>query len=206
MLSSDFGDLSKHQTSLLSQNQKVTLRIMNRMKIITALFLAIFLAILPQVFHAAPAPEPNISVVGYFASDKVQRGRNVRVAMVIDIPSGYHINSNRPLESYLIATQLKVEAPRGVRVGAVSYPRPLLREFKFSEKKLSVYEGQVRLRFTVTVPANYSGDSIELKASVRLQSCNDEVCFPPKTNSRNLRIEVVGATDRVKPTNGWAFR
>ena len=173
--------------------------------VLVVLALGAFLAA-PLSFRAAPAPEPNISVVGYFASDKAQRGRVVQTSIVIDIPSGYHINSNRPLESYLIATQLKVDAPSGVRIGPISYPAPLLRSFKFSQKKLSVYEGQARVRFGVTVPANYSGNSLELKARLRLQSCNDEVCFPPKTYDRDMRISVVNATDRVQRVNGWAFR
>ena len=155
---------------------------------------------------AAPAPEPNISVVGYFATDKAQRGKPLRVAIVIDVPSGYHINSNRPLESYLIGTSLKVDLDNGLRAGAVIYPRPLLRTFKFSKKQLSVYEGQARLKFNVTVPANYSGNSANIKARVKLQSCNDEVCFPPKNYDVDLKIEVVGTNDRVRATNGWAFR
>jgi DsbC/DsbD-like thiol-disulfide interchange protein len=178
-------------------------------KILSFVLISLTLAasfILPGTFQAAPAPEPNISVVGYFGTDKAQRGRTIQTAIVIDIPSGYHINSNRPLESYLIATQLKVDAPNGVRVGPISYPRPLLQSFKFSKKKLSVYEKQTRLKFTLTVPANYSGGSIELKTNVRLQSCNDEVCFPPKTYNQNMRIKVVGADDRVQRVNGWAFR
>jgi DsbC/DsbD-like thiol-disulfide interchange protein len=162
--------------------------------------------ILPGTFQAAPAPEPNISVVGYFGTDKAQRGRPLQAAIVIDVPSGYHINSSKPLETYLIATSLKVEAPNGVRAGLVSYPRPLLKSFKFSQKKLSVYEGQARLKFALTVPANYSGGAIDLKTKVRLQSCNDEVCFPPKTYDQNMRISVVNATDRVQRVNGWAFR
>ena len=162
--------------------------------------------IMARGFRAAPSPEPNISVVGYFGTDKAQRGRALQTSIVIDIPSGYHINSSRPLESYLIATQLKVDAPNGVRVGPISYPAPLLRSFKFSQKKLSVYEGQARVRFSVTVPANYSSDSLELKAHLRLQSCNDEVCFPPKTYDKHLKIDVVGANERVKSTNSWAFR
>jgi DsbC/DsbD-like thiol-disulfide interchange protein len=179
---------------------------MKRSILIAAIFTLGFLSMLSATSKTAPAPEPNISVVGYFNADKVQKGRTVRVAMVIDIPSGYHINSNRPLESYLIATQLKVEAPSGIRVGPTSYPRPLLRSFKFSKKQLSVYERQTIVRFTITVPANYSGGSIDLKANLRLQSCNDEVCFPPKTYIQNMRIGVVAAADRVKATNGWAFR
>jgi DsbC/DsbD-like thiol-disulfide interchange protein len=181
---------------------------MNR-KILSLVIIILALAAwltLPHTFQAAPAPEPNISVVGYFGSDKAQRGRAVQGSIVIDVPSGYHINSSKPLETYLIATSLKVDAPNGVRVGPISYPRALLKSFKFSQKKLSVYEGQARVLFSVTLPANYSGGSLELKARVRLQSCNDEVCFPPKTYDKEMRIDVVDATDRVKPTNGWAFR
>jgi DsbC/DsbD-like thiol-disulfide interchange protein len=181
---------------------------MNR-KILSLLIVTVTLAaslILPGTFQAAPAPEPNISVVGYFGTDKAQRGRPLQTAIVIDVPSGYHINSSKPLETYLIATSLKVDAPGGVRVGPVSYPRPMLKSFKFSQKKLSVYEGQARLKFTLTIPANYSGGAVDLKTRVRLQSCNDEVCFPPKSYEQNMRINVVNATDRVARVNGWAFR
>jgi DsbC/DsbD-like thiol-disulfide interchange protein len=155
---------------------------------------------------AAPTPEPNISVVGYFATDKAQRGRPVRVAIVIDVPSGYHINSNRPLESYLIATSVKVEPENGLRAGVVTYPRPIMRTFIFSCQQLSVYEGQARLKFNVPIPANYSDGSAKIKARVRLQSCNDEVCFPPKNYDLDLKIDVVGTTERVRATNGWAFK
>lgn len=178
------------------------------MKAVIALLFAATLVV-AHPLHAtspAPAPEPNISVVGYFSQDKAQRGRPVRVSLVLDIPGGYHINSNRPLETYLIATSVKVEPDNGLRAGAVSYPRPLLKTFKFSKKQLSVYEGQVRLKFNVTVPANYADGSAKVKARVRLQSCNDEVCFPPKNHDVNLKIDVVGASDSVKRINGWAFR
>ena len=173
------------------------------MKPITRILLTITIALFVQA--VASAQSPNIGVNGYFANDKAQKGRIGQAAIVIDIPSGYHINSSRPLESFLIPTSLKVEAPSGVRVGAVMYPRAVLRKFKFSQKQLSVYENKVILRFNVTVPANYSGGSIDLTAHLRLQSCNDEVCFPPKNFDQNMRIDVTGANDRVKRVNGWVF-
>lgn len=179
-----------------------------RTKLISLTFMIAVLGVLssvPASFHAALAPEPNIGVGGYFAADRAQRGRTVRAAIVIDIPSGYHINSNRPLETYLIATTLKVEAPGGVRVGPISYPRAKLRTFKFSKKQLSVYEGKTILRFNVTVPANYSGGPVELKARLRAQACNDEVCFPPKNHDKHMKISVVGPNDRVSRANGWVF-
>jgi len=173
------------------------------MKSISRIFLTITVALFVQA--VASAQSPNIGVNGYFANDKAQKGRIVQAAIVIDIPSGYHINSNRPLESFLIPTSLKVEAPGGVRVGVVMYPRAALRKFKFSQKQLSVYENKVILRFSVTVPANYSSGSVDLKGHLRLQSCNDEVCFPPKNFDQNMQIDVTGASDRVKRVNGWVF-
>jgi DsbC/DsbD-like thiol-disulfide interchange protein len=175
-------------------------------KLIWTTLLICAVVVWTPISAATPAPEPNISVVGYFSTDKAQRGRPTRVSVVIDIPRGYHIHSNRPLETYLIATAVKVEPEKGLRAGAVSYPRPLLKAFKFSKKQLSVYEGQVRLKFNVTVPANYADGSAKVKARVRLQSCDDEVCFAPKNYDVNLKIDVVGANEAVKRINGWAFR
>ena len=168
----------------------------------------LFVAALIVVAHsalAAPTPDPNIGVKGYFAADKVQRGRVVQAAIVIDIPSGYHINSSRPLENYLIATQLKVEASSGARVGPTVYPRAALRKFKFSQKQLSVYEGRAIIRFSITVPTSYSGGDVDVKAHLRLQSCNDEACFPPKNYNEEMRISVAGPNERVQRQNGWVF-
>jgi hypothetical protein len=153
----------------------------------------------------SPQSAPNIGVNGYASTDKVQRGRIVQVAVVMDIPHGYHVNSNRPLESFLKATQLKVEAPGGVRTGQVAYPRALLRKFSFSNDKLSVYEGRAVLRFNVTVPANFGSGSLELKAKLNYQSCSDALCFPPQSREVKLQIPVVGATESVKRINSEYF-
>src|SRR5437660_936307 len=153
----------------------------------------------------APAPEPNIGVNGYFASNRAQRGRIIQAAVVMEIPSGYHVNANRPLNKYSIPTSLKVDASGGVRVGPVMYPHAIVRKLKATNNEpLAVYEGRAILRFNVTVPANYQG-SVSLNLHLRFQSCNDEVCFPPKTQEMNMGIDVVGPNDRVQRTNGWVF-
>ncbi len=108
----------------------------------------------------------------------------------MDIPSGYHVNSNHPLEKFLIATQLRIEAPKGLRVGPILYPRPVLRSLRFSKNKVSVFEGRTTIRFTVTVPANFAANSGELKARLRYQSCNDDLCFPPQTREVSLWLKV----------------
>ncbi|HUQ32510.1 MAG TPA: protein-disulfide reductase DsbD N-terminal domain-containing protein [Pyrinomonadaceae bacterium] len=174
------------------------------------ILLAIMMLALPASFQAAtaaasPAAQANIGINGFFSSDKAQLGRTLQAAVVLDIPSGFHINSNRPLAKFLIPTSLKIEAPGGIRVGAVSYPRAVIRSFSFSPDKLSVYEGRAVLRFNVTVPNNFQTGVTELRVRVKYQSCNDEACFPPTTRTISMPIAVVGANESSKRINGKIF-
>ena len=162
------------------------------MRFIIKLALATALLLVPANFLAAAVPQsaPNVPVNGSFASNKIRRGRTVQGTVVMDIPSGYHANSNRPLERFLIATQLQIETPKGVRVGPILYPRPLLRSLKFSKNKVSVFEGRTTIRFSVTVPRDFKGNSAELKARLKFQACNDDTCFPPQTREVKMWLGV----------------
>jgi len=180
----------------------------NRKQLLRAtLIMSVLLLALPFSFQAEPLSivQPNISANGFFSTDKAQQGRTIQAAVVLDIPSGFHINSNRPLAKFLIATSLKIEAPGGIRVGPISYPRAQLRNFSFSQDKLSVYEGRVVLRFSVTIPANFATGVTPLRARLRYQSCNDEACFPPVSRTVEMPIAIVGANESAKRINGNIF-
>jgi thiol:disulfide interchange protein DsbD len=153
---------------------------------------------------ASPNAQSNIGVNGFFAADKAQRGRSVQAAVVLDIPHGFHVNSNRAAK-FSIPTVVKIDAPKGLRVGAVAYPRAVVRRLGFSKEPLSLYEGRAVMRFNIVVPANYQTGLTELRAKVTYQSCNDEVCFPPTTREVKLGINVVGANESVKRINGQYF-
>jgi len=154
----------------------------------------------------ADPPDPNIVVAGFFSADKAQRGRVVQAAVVLDIPGGYHVNSNRPMSKYAIATVLKVEGPGGVKISPVSYPRARVRRLKASNNEpLALFEGRAVMRFTVTLPSNFQPGMTELRATIRYQSCNDDTCFAPQTRHISMPIGVVGPTDSVKRINGNIF-
>jgi len=89
-----------------------------------------------------------------------------------------------------VATKLDVETPSGMTAGPISYPRPLMRNLKFSKAAVAVYEGKATMRFNITVPANYSGGSGEIKGKLRFQACNDDSCFPPVTREVKMWLNV----------------
>jgi len=159
----------------------------------SALLSFAIILLLPVSLYSNPAPpqsSSDVNVSGSIAPDKVKKGRVVRASVVMDIPSGLHVQSNRPLDKFLVATKLEVETPSGMKIGPISYPRALMRKLKFSKGTVAVYEGRTTLRFNVTVPPNYSGSSGEIKGKLRFQACNDESCFPPVTREVKMWLNV----------------
>jgi hypothetical protein len=119
----------------------------------------------------------------------VRRGATTRGSIVLNIPGNLHVNSNRPNSEYAIPTTVRLSATGG-RVSGAIYPRGRNRKFSFSEETLNVYEGRTVINFNVTVPKNYRGSTVRVRAVVRYQACTDEVCYSPKTKTVNLTARV----------------
>ena len=150
--------------------------------------------------------QPRVEATGLFSSNKARRGGTLQAAVILEIPEGLHINSNRPTGEFMIPTVVKVTAPRGVRVGAVRYPRANVRKFDFSpDEPLSVFEGFPAVLFDVTVPAAFKDDELELRAEVTYQMCSNFVCYPPATREVKLSIDVVAAAEKAAPVNEQVF-
>ena len=129
------------------------------------------------------------SVTGSIAGGTVTPGVASRATVVLNIPAGLHVNSNRPSSEYMIPTTVRASAS-GVKIGAVGYPRGRNRKFEFSEKSINVYEGRAVFGFNVTVPVNYRRSSVRVNVTVRYQACTNEVCYAPKTKQITLTARV----------------
>jgi DsbC/DsbD-like thiol-disulfide interchange protein len=121
---------------------------------------------------------------------KLKSGSAVEATLSIDIEEGYHINSNRPAESFLIPTALKLQPLKGLTVARVMYPKAKLQKFGFSEKPMSVYEGKALLKFNVRAMPSLGAGSHVLKGKLTVQACNNEQCLRPQTIDVEIPFEV----------------
>lgn len=150
-------------------------------------FTYISLALLLTLAAGIASETSAQSVTGSIGS--VSRGKSVRGTIVLSIPGGLHVNSNRPSSEYAIPTSVRLTTTGG-RVSGVTYPRGKNRKFQFSEDTINVYDGRVSFPFTLTVPAGYRGSSIKVRAVVRYQACTNEVCYPPRNKEITLTAQV----------------
>jgi DsbC/DsbD-like thiol-disulfide interchange protein len=149
----------------------------------------IFVSILVFAGLTVSAAAQSVGVSGSIGKGTATRGGLTRGTVVMSIPGGLHVNSSRPGSEYAIPTSVRVTAT-GVKAGGVSYPRGRSRKFAFSDESLNVYEGRVTFSFNVTVPANFKGNTLRVRATIRYQACTNEVCYPPTSKTVNLTAKV----------------
>ena len=112
---------------------------------------------------------------------EINAGASAETTVRLKIDHGYHINANPASFSYLIATELNVPKADGISAAKVSYPEPLTRKFSFSEEPLAVYENEAGLKVTLLADASAKHGQTSLPAKLRIQACDDQVCYPPGT-------------------------
>ncbi len=165
-------------------------RILSILSVLT-IFLSVYAAWASlTIVHAQTTP-PKITTRLLLTNSNVHRGHWVQASLVLDIPPGYHVNAHDPVSRFALPTKIEVEAPSGVKIGPVSYPRAIVRRFTFSEDRLGVYESRAVIRFSIMVPSNQPAGKTEIKTRLSYQSCSDEVCFPPMKREISVSFTVL---------------
>jgi suppressor for copper-sensitivity B len=119
-----------------------------------------------------------------------EAGVPARVAALVSIEHGWHVNSHKPTFEYLIPTVLELALPEGWSPGPVQYPPHEMQTFAFENQPLAVYDGDVVILAEVKAPAGTPAGSYPVKASLRYQACNDSQCLPPVTAEAEIQLTI----------------
>jgi len=99
------------------------------------------------VFGQSAQPVPQLTLT--YAS-LPETGDSLFLIARVELAPGWSINSNQPLDSFLIPTRLEASSP-GVVFGAPRYPEPVLENSVAVGGNLSLFHG----RFEIRVPARF---------------------------------------------------
>jgi Disulphide bond corrector protein DsbC len=106
------------------------------------------------------------------------------------LQEGWHINSDAPLDSFLVPTAVSAEA-EGLAFGKPVYPKPELQHSQIMGGDLALFTGafDIRIPFVANGKGTSQGKSPSLKSApppptrvtLNYQSCNNNMCLPPKS-------------------------
>jgi hypothetical protein len=120
----------------------------------------------------------------------VKAGETVRTKLLASIDAGFHVNSDKQDDPYLIPLRL-TWTPGVLEKPSIAYPKPETAKLAFSEKPVNIYTGgfEVVTEFKTSSKAK-SGPSV-LAGKLRFQACNDRECLIPRTIDVEIPVEIV---------------
>ena len=136
---------------------------------------------------------PSVSLVAA-ALPSIIRGEAGSVDLRFHIANGYHINSNKPSEEFMIPTAMHMEATTDIVIGKISYPPGQDVSFEFApDQKLSVYSGYFTVGVSVRPLHTVPPGKYAMRGSLKYQACDNRACYPPKQLPVEFEVRVVKA-------------
>lgn len=153
-------------------------------------FLAIFLIVTVPLLIAHRAADQIqdknvgqsiLTVKAVSPAKAVAPGDTFELTLELTVAPGYHINSQKPEDELLVPTSVELKKDPALELKEVIFSEAKKKKFKFSDKPLSVYEGQVKVKLKIELAEGVCGSSLEIEGKVRYQACDQEACLRPSS-------------------------
>jgi cytochrome c biogenesis protein CcdA len=147
----------------------------------------VLLAVCAVLSMAAPlfAQPARAQLTPLVEHDTITPGSELHVALQVELPEGFHMNSNRPRDPMLIPVVLSIpptadlQLPAGVTVSEIVFPAPTDLAQRGSDQPLRVFERQFAIGVTLKVAASATPGRITVPARLRYQACDETMCYIP---------------------------
>ena len=171
-------------------------------KVLAVLSALVLIATLPSTAQSG-AKAPELSVEVHTATDGVAPGGTLRAALVCTLSPGWHMNAHKPLDEFLIPTELQFQPEAPLAVKSVGYPEAKQVTLSFSPTALAVYEGKFVLGVEIAAAVDAVPGAQTLKGTLRYQACNDKSCMPPVNKAVELPVKVLAKGATPAPMDGF---
>jgi len=138
---------------------------------------------------ATPIRSENVVKVKT-SSIELPAGGTADAIVDITIEDGYHVNANPPTYPFLKATELELSRSNGISTGFIVYPNSFMKQFPFAEKPIAIYEGHTQVKVRLKADAAAKKEATKLAGKLKVQACDDEVCYPPGEIALTIPVNI----------------
>jgi thiol:disulfide interchange protein DsbD len=166
-----------------------------RFRLATAVAVLLCLSPVTSVSGANPV----VSIRAVTPAGSLTPGKPTVLTVELAIANPYHINSDHPLQDYLIPTTLEFEPQPGITFGKTAFPAASIKKLPVSDSPMAVYEGIVKIAAEITPASSLAAKEIVIRGRVRYQACNDRACLPPVRQTFSMTLPVAYAAPPSAP-------
>ncbi len=132
-------------------------------------------------------------------------GGAVRAALAVTLPEGFHVQSNKPRDASLIATEVMVDAPAGIEVREVVFPDAEDFVQEGLPEPLLVFDRVFTIGVQLAVAPGTPAGDVVVPVRLRYQACDDKMCYAPSNARAEWTIPVVATGTNVTPQRADVF-
>lgn len=159
-----------------------------------------------QIAFAQFGSKENLVKIDVLSNqDKVHPGTLLKIAIKANVKETWHINSDKPNEDFLIASQVLSKNEK-FPIAVIKYPDAENLELGFSEKPVSVFEGNIVIGLMINIDKQLPLGEYQLPLQFKYQACNDQTCMPPTSVIDTLTISVVDSAQAIQEINQDIFK
>jgi thioredoxin:protein disulfide reductase len=165
-----------------------------------------FLFLFSQISFAQFGPKQDIVKIKLIGDhDKIHSGTLLKVATKLNIQEGWHINSNKPNDEFLIASKI-VSSDKRFPLAKIVFPSANEINLGFSDKPVSVFENEITIGLLVNIDKSLLAGEYRIPIQFGYQACNNQSCMPPANVKDTLTISIVDEKTPVQNINNDVFK
>ena len=119
----------------------------------------------------------------------IKRGGTTDIKLKLELKPGFHVNSDKPTDDYLIPLKL-TWAKDPLQAEQVVYPKPQIEKYDFSMTPLSVFSGNFEIVTHFKAPSTLPPGPVMMNGKLRYQACNNKECLAPKTVEVAIAVDI----------------
>ncbi len=123
----------------------------------------------------------------------VRAGGPARLALKVVLPEGLHTQSNKPRDPNLIPTELTLDAPAGVTVDEIVWPKPTDFRVEGLDDLLAVFEHESIIGVQLALAGSVPNGELKIPGHFHYQACDSKACYAPTTADFEWTLTVAAA-------------
>lgn len=148
----------------------------------------------------------RVTATAFLSTSRLPAGDRCRIAIVLDVEPGWHINTNPAYPEFLIPTTVSIRSDQGTTLESLTFPQGKELKIEGLPEAYKVYDGKVTIFGDLVVPKSAAGKQEAFELHIRYQSCDDEHCERPRTLKFAGSIPVAEFGEAVQQINRAVFK
>ncbi|MHC4130216.1 MAG: cytochrome c biogenesis protein CcdA [Planctomycetota bacterium] len=140
-----------------------------------------------------------------FGASAAHPGTSIHAAVEIQFPGKFHVQSNKPLDEFLIPSILTVTPPEGLTVREIVYPAPVMFEVEGFDEPLAVFDQTFVIGVALEIADDVRPGRYAIESTLSYQACDDKQCLMPTTAAMSADLEVVAASQQITTNDSPLF-